>query len=94
MQIDATTPSHAAAARPAPPRDDPLWRHAVELEALLFAQMLEAAGTGGAMPGGADGPAARFDSLLRQTQAEAVAGSGATGLARMIYRSLAPAAPS
>ena len=74
------------------PRDDPLWRQAVKLEAVLFAQMLETSGTGGALSGG-DGAAAQFDSLLRQAQAEAVAASGVTGLARMVYEDLAARAP-
>ena len=91
MEIASTPAPRPAAPAAAPqPRDDPLWRRAVELEALLFAQMLDAADAGGASLDGSDGPAARFDSLLRRAQAEAVAGSGATGLARMIYRSLAP----
>lgn len=72
-----------------PPADDPLWKQAVQLEALLFAQLLDASGVGGlGLPGSGDGPERQFDSFLRQAQAEAVAASGTTGLARMIYNDL------
>ena len=72
-----------------PPADDPLWQQAVKLEAVLFAQLLESSGVGGlGLPGGGDGPERQFDSFLRQAQAEAVAASGTTGLAMMIYNDL------
>jgi len=71
-------------------RDDPIWQQAVKLEAVLFAQMLDSAGVGGMSPvGGGGGAGSQFDSFLRHAQAEAVAGSGATGLAEMLYRDLA-----
>jgi Rod binding domain-containing protein len=76
------TPSRPAA-------NDPLWDQAVKLEAILFAQLLESSGVGGlGLPGADDGPERQFDSFLRQAQAEAVAASGTTGLARMIYNEL------
>ena len=85
-------PAAAAAPRPAaaPERDPAVWEQAVQLEALLFAQLLEVAGVGGLAPAGgrADGPGAQFDSFLRRSHAEAVAGSGATGLAAQLYREL------
>ena len=83
-------PRTTAAPIPAPTRDDPVWRQAVQLESLLFAQLLDIAGVGGLAPagGGADGAGAQFDSFLRQAHAEAVAGSGATGLAAQLYREL------
>ena len=82
------TPARAAPA--APDRTDPLWRQAVKLESLLFAQLLEVAGVGGLSTAGEDrdGPASRFDSFLRERHAEAVAGTGATGLAAALYRDL------
>jgi hypothetical protein len=63
-----------------------LHEKAQALEALLFAQMLGAAGTG--MRSTGDGPESPFAGLLRQAQAEAVAGAGQTGLADAIARSL------
>lgn len=88
MIAPATMPAAAGATRPDP--SDPTWRQAVELEALLFAQLLDVAGVGGLAMDGADpdGPGSRFDSLLREQHARAVAGSGATGLARALYREL------
>ena len=99
--LDPTAPSQAApspapnltraGAPAAPDRSDPMWRQAVKLEALLFGQLLEVAGVGGlatAGDGRKDGPGSRFDSFLRQQHAEAVAGSGATGLAAQLYREL------
>ena len=73
--------------RPQPPtRDDALRRQSVQLESLLFVELLRAAGTGMPSPGG--GEETQFDSFLRQAQAEAVAGAGQTGLAEAIFRSL------
>ena len=92
MSTDAVS-SAAPAAAPAsnrPDRDDPLWQQAVKLEALLFGQLLEVAGVGGLSPVGSpkDGPGARFDSFLREQHAQAIAGSGATGLAQRLYADL------
>lgn len=72
---------------PARMREDALRRQAVQLESLLFAELLRVSGTG--MPSPAGGEETQFDSFLRQAQAEAVAGSGQTGLAEAIFRSLA-----
>ncbi|UWQ21456.1 rod-binding protein [Jannaschia sp. W003] len=71
-------------------RAGPLWQQAVKLEAVLFAQMLDSAGVGGLSPpgGGSGAGGGQFDSFLRQAQAEAVAGSGATGIAEAIYRDI------
>ena len=85
----------AIAAAPPPParsstidRTDPLRGQAVKLEALLFQQLLEVSGVGGLGTGDADGPGSRFDSFLREQHAQAIAGTGATGLAESLYRSL------
>lgn len=59
---------------------------ATQLEGLLFAQLLQVAHIGEPSAVGA-GPS-EFDSFLRQAQADAVAGSGQTGLAEAIYRSM------
>jgi hypothetical protein len=60
---------------------------AEKLESFLFEAVLKASGTGSpGLPGGSD---SQFESFLRRAQAEAVAGSGQTGLAEAIYRSLA-----
>ena len=79
---------HLQAVRPEPAqaRDDALRRQAVQLESLLFVELLRASGTG--MPSPAGGGETQFESFLRQAQAEAVAGSGQTGLAEAIFRSL------
>ena len=68
-------------------RQAALRTQAVELEAFLFAELLRVSGTGMPAPGG--GGETQFDSFLRQSQAEAVASSGQTGLAEAIYRSMA-----
>ncbi|SFJ12565.1 rod-binding protein [Jannaschia pohangensis] len=68
-------------------RDRVLRDQAQQLEAFLFAELLRVSGTGTPSPGG--GGETQFDSFLRQSQAEAVAASGQTGLAEAIYRSLA-----
>ncbi|WP_371157934.1 rod-binding protein [Jannaschia sp. 2305UL9-9] len=84
--------SQASAFKPvAPPPDDTpreaaLREQATKLEGLMFAQLLQAADTGKSSPLG--GAPSQFDSFLRQTQADAVAGSGQTGLAEAIYRSM------
>ena len=85
----APQPRNRSAAK-VPDRSDPLWQQAVKLEALLFAQLLDVAGVGGmpAAGGATDGPGSRFDSFLREQHAKAVAGSGATGIARALYREL------
>ena len=73
---------------PTPPsRESALRAQATELEAFLFAELLRVSGTGRPDPAGGGGT--QFDSFLRQSQAEAVASSGQTGLAEAIYRSLA-----
>ncbi|KIT15691.1 rod-binding protein [Jannaschia aquimarina] len=89
--IDTQFANPVPAPQPKPDPKDPLWQKAVELEAVLFAQMLEVAGVGGLpVAGGATGQAgSQFDSFLRREQAEAVAHSGATGLAQALYRELA-----
>ncbi|MEM9795883.1 MAG: rod-binding protein [Pseudomonadota bacterium] len=68
-----------------------LREQATKLEAFLFAELLRVSGTGSPSPAG--GGETQFDSFLRQAQAEAVAGSGQTGLAEAIYRSMARALP-
>ena len=86
---DPITPSAPSGPAPTPiDRSDPLWSKAVQLEALLFQQLLDVAGVGGLGTGEADGPGSRFDSLLREQYAKAVAGTGATGLAATLYRDL------
>ncbi|MCK0168882.1 rod-binding protein [Jannaschia sp. S6380] len=75
-----------ATATLSPSRQDALRAQATELEAFLFAEMLRVSGTGSPSPSG--GGETQFDSFLRQSQAEAVAASGRTGLAEAIYRSL------
>lgn len=90
--IDVATPPGilpTAAAAPAP-REAALREQATQLEAFLFAELLRVSGTGAPSPAG--GGETQFDSFLRQSQAEAVAGSGQTGLAEAIYRSLARSA--
>lgn len=67
-------------------RETALHAQSVELEAFLFAELLRVSGTGMPSPGG--GGETQFDSFLRQSQAEAVARSGQTGLAEAIYRSM------
>ncbi|MGB3408321.1 MAG: rod-binding protein [Jannaschia sp.] len=67
-------------------RDRALREQATQLEAFLFAELLRVSGT--STPSAAGGTESQFDSFLKQTQAEAVAGSGQTGLAEAIYRSL------
>ena len=76
----------ATGAGPSDPRVAVLRDKAQALEALLFAQMLGASGTGPPSATGArDSP---FDGLLRQAQAEAVARSARTGLAESIASAL------
>ena len=74
--------------RPEIDRTDPLWGQAVKLEALLFQQLLDVSGVGGLGTGDPDGPGSRFDSFLREQHAQAIAGTGTTGLAESLYRSL------
>lgn len=72
---------------PGPTRADHLREQARALESFLFAEMLRVSGSGMPAPGGAK--ETQFDSFLRQAQGDAVAGSGQTGLAEAIYRSMA-----
>lgn len=67
-------------------REDALREQARQLEAFLFAELLRVSGTGAPSPSG--GGETQFDSFLRQSQAEAVASSGQTGLAEALYRSM------
>ncbi|TFL18959.1 flagellar biosynthesis protein FlgJ [Jannaschia formosa] len=73
----------------APPAPDPkaqrILEQARQLEALLFAEMLKASGTGPPGMAGTDSP---FEGFLRTAQAEAVTSSGQTGLAEAIAASL------
>jgi hypothetical protein len=65
---------------------DPLRRHAAELEAVIFAQVLRSAAPSGKTPlGGRESP---FDDLLRQEQARILAASGGTGLGTAIAASI------
>lgn len=81
-----TYAGHAVAGSPDATRQA-LRDQAVQLEAFLFAQMLSVSGTGiSAMQGGRE---SQFESMLQRQQAEAVAGTGQTGLAEAIYQSLA-----
>ena len=95
LQTHRPTPGPAPGAPTVPPaRDAALWRQAVALEGVLLGQLLETAGVGALPVAGSDGDAPaggdQFDTFLRRHQAEALAESGATGLAKAIYRSLAP----
>ncbi|MFO6466059.1 flagellar biosynthesis protein FlgJ [Jannaschia sp. KMU-145] len=83
MTISITAPPAPADRVSAP---DPLREQAVQLEAFLFAEMMRASGTG--PPGASGGGESQFDSFLRRAQAEAVAGSGQTGLAEAIHRAM------
>lgn len=85
----------APLATPAPPapaqaREAALREQAIQLESFLFAELLRASGTAQPSPGG--GGETQFDSFLRQSQAEAVARAGQTGLAESIFRSLSRSA--
>ncbi|MEM8825142.1 MAG: rod-binding protein [Pseudomonadota bacterium] len=70
---------------PAVDQPDPLRDKAIQLEAFLFEELMRASGTSSPSAGGGD---SQFESFLRRSHAEAVAGSGQTGLAEAIYRSL------
>jgi hypothetical protein len=72
---------------PPPAQEAQMRKQAVQLEAFLFEALLKASGTG--VPGLPGGDESQFESLLQRAQAEAVAGSGQTGLAEAIYQSLA-----
>ena len=67
-----------------------LREQATKLEAFLFTELLRVADTGKSPLTGA--PESQFQSLLREKQAKIIAGSGQTGLAESIYRSLAKGA--
>jgi len=86
MMIATQLPSVAPQLAPTGRQDDMMREQAKQLEAFLFAELLRVSGTGRPSPGG--GKETQFDSFLRQSQAEAVAASGQTGLAEAIYRSL------
>ncbi|MEM7641610.1 MAG: rod-binding protein [Pseudomonadota bacterium] len=73
-----------------PAQPDPLREKAVQLEAFLFEELLRVSGVASPSPSG--GGDSQFESFLRRAHAEAVAGSGQTGLTDAIYRSLARSA--
>ncbi|CUH34007.1 Rod binding protein [Jannaschia seosinensis] len=83
--IEAPT-TFSNAVQAAPRQEDPLREQAIQLEAFMFAELLRVSDTGISSPDG--GGDSQFDSFLRQTQAEAVARSGQTGLAESIYQAL------
>jgi hypothetical protein len=69
------------------PKPDTLRARAVALEAFLFEEMLRVSGTGTPSAAGPGGDS-QFESFLRRAQAEAIAGSGQTGLADSIHEAL------
>ncbi|MEL7182798.1 MAG: rod-binding protein [Pseudomonadota bacterium] len=78
---------HSLSPSPGPDPRDALRAQATKLESFLFAELLRVSNTGNSsLVGGGE---SQFHSLLREQQAEAVAGSGQTGLAEAIYRALA-----
>ncbi|MEM7711079.1 MAG: rod-binding protein [Pseudomonadota bacterium] len=85
MIPDPTAPSSG----PAPQGPDPLREKAIQLEAFLFEELMRVSGV--SSPSLAGGDESQFESFLRQAHAEAVAGSGQTGLSEAIYRSMARA---
>ena len=85
MFTDPTAPSGGST----PPAPDPLREKAVQLEAFLFEELMRVSGV--SSPSLSGGGESQFESFLRQAHAEAVAGSGQTGLAEAIYRSMARA---
>ncbi|MEM7491221.1 MAG: flagellar biosynthesis protein FlgJ [Pseudomonadota bacterium] len=74
-----------AGGTPSPQQDAALRDKAVQLESFLFEEMMRASGTSSPSAGGGD---SQFESFLRRAHAEAVAGSGQTGLGEAIYHSL------
>lgn len=85
MIPDSTALFGAPAPLATPP--DPLRNKAVQLEAFLFEELLRVSGVASPSPSGGGDP--QFESFLRRAHAEAVAGSGQTGLTEAIYRALA-----
>ena len=87
-------PQQAPSARPVidPPRTDPLWRAAEELEAGFLSELLRLSDPGAPETGfGGGAGEAQFRSFLIEAQAERMVAAGGIGLAEKLYAAMARA---
>lgn len=89
MIFSPLSPAGAPPPGPTPPRNDPLMRKAMELEAAFLAEMLGHAGLSGETGDFSGGIGEeQFSSFLRAEQANLLVARGGIGLAEPLFRAM------